>query len=170
MTETISHPDYGDNVWNIRGTIGRPAPEYEVAVLRDDGSPVEPNETGELRVRGVPGVSLFAGYLHDKEGTAAAYDEQGWLRTGDRVTAADDGSIVFADRVKDMLKVGAENVSASEVERVIAGVRGVREVAGRWVPRFDARPSPGCIRGAGGNTTRSATIDPRGMSGKTRRF
>lgn len=130
MTETISHPIIGDTqIPNNPQTIGRAAPEYEVAVLRDNGEPVKAGETGNLLVRGIPGVSLFAGYYRDPEATAAAFDSQGWLRTGDRVTVTDDGSMIFADRAKDMLRVGAENVAASEVERVVLGVAGVREVA-----------------------------------------
>ena len=60
MTETVSHPIVGDvSLENRPRAIGWPAPEYEVAVVREDGSAVEPEETGELLVRGIPGVSLF---------------------------------------------------------------------------------------------------------------
>ncbi|MCU1504797.1 MAG: ATP-dependent acyl-CoA ligase [Ilumatobacteraceae bacterium] len=130
MTETISHPVMDEHLNPGRPyAIGRAAPEYEVAVLHDDGTPVEPGETGGIFVRGVPGLSLFAEYLHDAEATRAAVDERGWLRTGDRVRLDDDGFITFADRDNDILKVGGENVAASEVERVIMGVAGVGEVA-----------------------------------------
>ena len=44
--------------------MGRPAPEYAVAVVDDDGAPVGADGDGELQVRGVRGVSLFAEYLH----------------------------------------------------------------------------------------------------------
>jgi len=91
--------------------MGRPAPEYQIAVVRDDGvTPVEPEETGHLLVHGTPGLSLFAGYLNQPEATEDSHDETGWFRTGDRATIHSDGYLTFADRAKDMLKVGAENV------------------------------------------------------------
>ncbi|MBV9660582.1 MAG: AMP-binding protein [Acidimicrobiales bacterium] len=130
MTETVTH-GIVDDVYTPGRTFscGRPAPEYEVAVLRPDGSPVEPDETGELFLRGIPGLSIFAGYLHDEDATRAAVDENGWLTTGDLVTVNTDGSITFSDRAKDMLKVGGENVAASEIETIVITVAGVGEVA-----------------------------------------
>jgi crotonobetaine/carnitine-CoA ligase len=110
-------------------SMGRPAPEYGVHVVDEAGHDVAPGETGELRIAGVRGVSLFAEYLDDPEATAAAFDAEGRLRTGDRVRLAHDGFLYFADRTKDMLKVGGENVAASEVERIIAQVPGVVECA-----------------------------------------
>ena len=130
MTETMTHGIVGDvHLPNEPMSCGRPAPEYGIVVADDAGRPVAPGETGHLLVRGMPGVSLFKEYLDNPAATDDAYDVQGLFRTGDRVTLLPSGFIRFADRDKDMLKVGGENVAASEIERVVMTVAGVREAA-----------------------------------------
>lgn len=130
MTEIVTQGIVGDPALPKRdGAIGRPAPEYRLAVLRDDGRPVEPGETGELRIRGTPGLSLFREYLDNPKATAESFDERGYFITGDLVTLHEDGLIAFIDRAKEMLKVGGENVGPAEIERVVLQVEGVREVA-----------------------------------------
>ncbi|HNL24002.1 MAG TPA: AMP-binding protein, partial [Pseudomonadales bacterium] len=86
-------------------------------------------ETGHLLIRGIRGVSLFLEYLDNPEATRDSFDEAGWFRTGDRVRPMPDGHVFFADRDKDMLKVGGENVAASEIESVIRGTGWIDEVA-----------------------------------------
>jgi crotonobetaine/carnitine-CoA ligase len=130
MTETISHPIVGSLAHpDAEGTMGRPAPEYAVTVVDADGRPVPPGGSGELLVRGERGVSLFAEYLGDADATARAFTQDGWFRTGDRVRWEESGALTFVERDKDVLKVGGENVGAPEIERVMRGVAGVREVA-----------------------------------------
>ena len=136
MTETITHGIVGSlHLPNVPLSIGRPAPEYEIAIVDSDSLPVrearaiEPGGSGHLQIRGVRGLSLFQEYLGNPAATAAAFDPDGWFRTGDRVNLLEDGSIQFGDRDRDMLKVGGENVAASEIERVILTVPGVHECA-----------------------------------------
>jgi len=143
MTETVTHGIVGAcGQTEPRMSIGRPAAGYEVAVLAENGDAARPGETGELLIRGVPGVSLFLEYMGDEAATRAAYNETGFMITGDRVTLGMGGELYFADRAKDMLKVGGENVSAAEVERVVAMVAGVREAAvvGKPHPMLDEVP------------------------------
>ena len=143
MTETVTHGIVGlCGFPNAPMSMGRPAPEYQLRLLNDAGAPAEPGEAGDLAIRGLRGLSLFAEYLDEPAATAAAFDQDGFLLTGDRALRDQNGFFYFADRAKDMLKVGGENVSAAEIERVVIGVPGVREVAvvGRSDPLLDEVP------------------------------
>ena len=152
MTETITQAIVGDPyVPNRPLSMGKPAPEYGISVVRADGrTPVEPDETGQLLVKGERGLSLFAEYLNRPSETDSSFDERGWFSTGDLVMPHADGHLTFVDRVKDMLKIGAENVATSEIERVVAEVAGVLEVAvvGRPDPKLDEVPVAFIVAGA----------------------
>jgi carnitine-CoA ligase len=172
MTETISHGIVGDPYTPNRPmSMGRPAPEYGIAVVRADGvTPVAPEETGELLVKGTRGLSLFAEYLNQPEATADSFDELGWFRTGDLVMPHADGHLSFVDRAKDMLKVGAENVAASEIERVVLQVDGVVEAAvvARSDPKLDEVPVAFVVGGA--DNTDLADRVKRACAGKLADF
>lgn len=143
MTETISHGIVGSvHQPNVPLSIGRVAPEYELKIVNDEGRAAQPGETGDLCIRGIRGLSLFLEYFDNPQATADAFDDDGYMITGDRVRLAEDGAIIFLDRSKDMLKVGGENVAASEIERVILEVPGVAEAAvvARKHPMLDEVP------------------------------
>ena len=124
------------------GTIGRPAPGYEVSIRDAEGNDVGANEPGHLFVRGTRGVQLFKEYYGHPEANAAAFDEDGWFDTGDLIRSDENGDLFFCDRDKDMLRVGAENVAASEVESVVmaTGLAAECAVVAKPHPMLDEVP------------------------------
>jgi fatty-acyl-CoA synthase len=83
----------------------------------ETGAELPPGNTGELLFRG---VSRFLGYYRDPEVTAERIDDDGWFHSGDIIRQDEDGRITFLSRLKDMLKVGGENVAAAEIEDYLA--------------------------------------------------
>jgi fatty-acyl-CoA synthase len=101
--------------WRTLGTV-LSGMEIEI-VDPDTHAPLPAGETGELCWRG---YNRFEGYYKDSEATATAIDSDGWFHTGDLGSLDAEGRLTFAGRLKDMLKVGGENVSALEVEDYLA--------------------------------------------------
>lgn len=104
---------------------GSGSPTKDVAVIDEHGSFLGPNREGQIVLRG-PGIML--GYWNDREATDAALVD-GWLRTGDIGVIDERGLLKFVDRAKDIIISGGLNVSAAEVERVLADHDGVHEAA-----------------------------------------
>ena len=98
-------------------TVGRVAPGTELRVVDpDSGRELPPGTPGELVYRG---IQQFEGYYGDPEGTASAVDAEGWLHSGDAGAIDADGYVTYLGRIKDMLKVGGENVAAAEIEGLL---------------------------------------------------
>jgi fatty-acyl-CoA synthase len=100
-------------------TGGHPMPGMECRVVDPEtGLDLPPDTPGEMLFRG---SNCFSGYLHDPGLSAGVFDADGWFHTGDVATMDPDGRVTFISRLKDMLKVGGENVAAAEVEGYLLG-------------------------------------------------
>lgn len=106
-------------------TDGAPLAGVEIRLVGEAGREVGPGEPGEILSRG---PELFAGYT-DPELTAESFDAEGWYATGDIGVLDENGWLTITDRKKDIIIRGGENVSAGEVEELIAQMPGVAEVA-----------------------------------------
>jgi fatty-acyl-CoA synthase/long-chain acyl-CoA synthetase len=96
--------------------LGSPMPGQEVRIVDPEtGREVPTGERGEICVRG---VNVLMGYYRDPEKTAQTLRD-GWLHTGDTGSLDEHGTIMFHGRIKDMLKVGGENVAAVEIESLL---------------------------------------------------
>lgn len=87
------------------------------------GEALGPGKPGEIRLRG----RIMKGYYKNPDATAAAFDEEGWFRTGDIGQVDDEGYLQFMGRYKEMLKTGGINVAPIEVEEVLQKHPAVRE-------------------------------------------
>ena len=116
---------------------GYPLPGVELRVINPETQqPVAPGEVGEIQVRS---YSRMIGYHNQPEATEQVFDAEGWYKSGDAGILRADGHVRFVVRLKDMLKVGGENVSPAEIEGLIATLPGVEYVA--VVGQPDARLS-----------------------------
>ncbi|HET7656227.1 MAG TPA: AMP-binding protein, partial [Luteimonas sp.] len=116
---------------DYNGSIGLPIPSTDACIMAEDGSLLPPGETGELCLRG---PQVMQGYWNRPEETAQAIDANGWLHTGDMARMDEKGYFYIVDRKKDMILVSGFNVYPNEIEDVLAGMPGVREVAAVGVP------------------------------------
>lgn len=116
MTVVTIAPVFGPKRWP---SIGLPAYDRLVRVVDSEGNDVPPGTPGELIVHGIPGRTLMKGYYKDPEATERAIRDN-WLYTGDNAIVDEAGYFYFFDRKKDVIKRAGENISASEVETVLA--------------------------------------------------
>lgn len=123
-------------------SIGRPIPNVDVMVVREDGTLCEAYEHGELVHRG-PLVSL--GYWNDPDKTAERFrpvpqQEKGLpipeiaVWSGDTVYRDEDGYLYFVGRRDEMIKVSGYRISPGEIEEVLMSANGVSEVVAVGVP------------------------------------
>ncbi len=117
----VSDPDA--KLAHTEGPVNPPG--AELRVVKGDGSVAAPGEEGELRARG---PQLFRGYL-DASLDAAAFDVDGFFRTGDLGFLDADGFVTVTGRLKDVIIRKGENISAKEVEDLLYDHPKVLDVA-----------------------------------------
>lgn len=143
MTETagiFAVSDPGESRASRANTQGRMVPGMACRIVDPQTLADLPDgQMGEIWVRG---YCVTDGYHRAPEKTAEALTPDGWLRTGDLYIRQPDGSLLFKGRLKDMLKVGGENVAAIEVEAFLCSHPAVRlaEVVGKPHPDLDEVP------------------------------
>ena len=110
---------------------------YRIADPASGSMALPPGHEGEIQVHG----AAMQGYYDDPEATQAVISADGWLRTGD-LGRLDGPYLYYTGRIKDMLKVGGENVAAAEIEAALSQHRAVLNAAvvGRPDPEWGEVP------------------------------
>jgi fatty-acyl-CoA synthase len=112
-------------------TQGLPLPGWDLKIVEPGTErALEPEAVGALLIKGY----LTSGYFRDPQGTAEAFDADGYFRTGDLARIDEAGRLRFHARLKEVIKVGGINVSAREVEELIDEHPRVRQVHVVGVP------------------------------------
>lgn len=115
-------------------SVGRPYFGYEAKLVDDEGREVPAGEIGTFMIRGIPGVTLFKGYIGNEAATRETLVGDGWLRTKDKGRVDGDGVFWFVDRDIHMIKRSGENISSSEIENVLVEHPKIIEAAVIGVP------------------------------------
>ena len=134
MTETgiiSSNPPEGQRV---AGTVGYPLPEMDLRIADEADRSVPAGTVGEVQVRG---PHLFPGYWQLPEKTEESFTDDGYFRTGDIGSLADDGRLSLVGRSSDMIISGGYNVYPKEIELALDQVDGVHESAVVGLPHPD---------------------------------
>jgi acyl-CoA synthetase (AMP-forming)/AMP-acid ligase II len=109
----------------LANTEGKPVLGAEVRIVKEDETVAAPDEEGEVRLKG-PVVTL--GYT-DAAANDAAFDSDGWFRTGDLGVLRADGHLRLTGRLKDVIIRKGENISARELEEILFAHPKVGDVA-----------------------------------------
>jgi len=102
------------------GSMGKPAPIYDVELVDADGNPVPVGESGEIVINlknGAP-CGLFTGYYRDEEKTREVWHD-GYYHTGDTAWRDEDGFFWYVGRVDDVIKSSGYRIGPFEIESVI---------------------------------------------------
>lgn len=150
MTETSPSATVVPPTWSRKkaGSAGLPVFFNELRIVNEHGVDLPTGEVGEIVIRG---NNVIEEYWNKPEATKTSFFDGGWFRSGDMGYFDEDGFLFIADRLKDMIISGGENIYPAEVEQIIAELSHVTGVAvigvpdEKWgeVPRAIVTLSPG---------------------------
>ena len=117
------------------GSMGKPNPQFDVRILRPDGTECDPDEVGEICIRTAESIpcGLFLGYYQDAEKTQAVWHD-GFYHTGDTAQVDKDGYLWYVGRVDDVIKSAGYRVGPFEIENEIMRLPYVLECAATSIP------------------------------------
>ncbi len=111
------------------GSVG-PAAGPEIAVMDEAGALLPQGATGEVVIRG---RNVTSGYARNPEANAGAFTD-GWFRTGDQGRLDEDGYLVLAGRLKEIINRGGEKISPREIDEVLLDHPGIAQAAAFAMP------------------------------------
>ena len=117
------------------GSMGKPNPQYDVKLLKSDGSPCEDGEKGEICIDTSAGkaIGLFKGYYRDPELTEKVWHDN-LYHTGDLAWRDEEGYYWFVGRADDVIKSSGYRIGPFEVESALMTHPAVVECAVTGVP------------------------------------
>lgn len=135
MTETAGQftmwfPD-DPIAWRTGGN-GRPQPGNHIRIVDPEtGCAQAPGMTGEIQMRG---PTISPGYFANDEARRQAFTDDGWFRSGDLGRIGEHGELVYVARLKEMIRVGGENLAPAEVEQALRDLTGATLVCALGMP------------------------------------
>jgi len=144
MTETTATvtTHSGEDYLNRPTSCGPAVAAADLEIRGEDGVTVLPaGEIGELWARG---PMIVAGYWQNPEASAATFVD-GWVRTGDLAFLDEEGFCFIADRAKDIVIRGGENIYSSEVENALYDHPAVMDAAVVGIPHHTLGEEPAAV-------------------------
>ncbi|KAL5991113.1 4-coumarate--CoA ligase-like 9 [Asimina triloba] len=110
-----------------QGSVGRLSAYFEAKIVDPDtGLVLPPGKLGELCIRG---PTVTPGYVEDEAANTAAFDSEGWLKTGDLCYFDNDGFLYVVDRLKELIKYKGYQVPPAELEHLLQSHPDIAEAA-----------------------------------------
>jgi acyl-coenzyme A synthetase/AMP-(fatty) acid ligase len=121
-TISIATPE---QVRSLPGVVGKVLPGVQAEIVDDDGQPLPPGRTGNLRVKS---AGMISGYIDDPVETAEAFRD-GWFYSNDLAEFTPDGELIHHGRADDLMILDGINIYPAEIENVLLRHPAVAEAA-----------------------------------------